>query len=439
MIYNQVQVSTFDMTPNLFSNLNRRKFIGLSTLFLLGACGAQTTQPTASGKSKIVFWTMQLKPQFDKYMTDLIAGFTKENPTAEVEWVDIPWGEMETKILSSVAAKTAPDVVNLNPQFASKLAEKKALVDMGKAISDADKTSYFPNIWKANQLDNVTFGLPWYVATDITIYNRSLFEKAGLDPAKPPKTFEELTKVSEQIKAKTGKYAFMLTMDGGQVLEAMVQMGMKLLDSNGKAAFNDAAGKAAFDYWVNLFEKQLIPREILTEGHRKAVELYQAGELAILLTGPQFLQTVAQNAPETAKVTDIGAQITGSTGKKSAAVMNVAVPTTSTNQAMAVKFALYLTNAENQLAFTKVENLLPSTIKSSSDRYFTEAAKDASILDRARLISASQLPQSEVLIPPAKDIEKLRKIIYEELQLAMLKEKPSDKAIASASERWNSL
>jgi putative chitobiose transport system substrate-binding protein len=439
MIYNQVQVSTFDMTPNLFSILNRRKFIGLSTLFLLGACGAQTTQPTASGKSKIVFWTMQLKPQFDKYMTDLIAGFVKENPTAEVEWVDIPWGEMETKILSSVAAKTAPDVVNLNPQFASKLAEKKALVDMGKVISDADKASYFPNIWKANQLDNVTFGLPWYVATDITIYNRSLFEKAGLDPAKPPKTFEELAKVSEQIKAKTGKYAFMLTMDGGQVLESMVQMGMKLLDANGKAAFNDAAGKAAFDYWVNLFEKQLIPREILTEGHRKAVELYQAGELAILLTGPQFLQTVAQNAPETAKVTDIGSQITGSTGKKSAAVMNVAVPTTSTNQAMAVKFALYLTNAENQLAFTKVENLLPSTVKSSSDRYFTEAAKDASILDRARVISASQLPQSEVLIPPAKDIEKLRKIIYEELQLAMLKEKPSDKAISSAAEKWNSL
>lgn len=427
------------MPSNLFDNLSRRKFIGLSTLFLLGACGAQTTSSNSSGKNKVVFWTMQLKPQFDKYMADLIAGFLKENPTAEVEWVDIPWGEMETKILSSVAAKTAPDVVNLNPQFASKLAEKKALVDMEKAISAADKASYFPNIWKANQLDNTTFGLPWYVATDITIYNRDLFEKAGLDPAKPPKTFEELAKVAEQIKAKTGKYAFMLTMDGGQVLEAMVQMGMKLLDPNGKAAFNDAAGKAAFDYWVNLFEKQLIPREILTEGHRKAVELYQSGELAILLSGPQFLQTVTLNAPAIAKVTDVGAQITGSTGKKSAAVMNVSVPTTSTNQALAVKFALYITNAGNQLAFSKVENSLPSTTKSAGDPYFTEVAKDAPLSDRARVISASQLSQSEVLIPPAKDIEKLRKIIYEELQLAMLKEKPSDKAIATAAERWNSL
>ncbi len=422
-----------------FSNLNRRKFIGLSTLFLLGACGAPATQSNLSGKSKIVFWTMQLKPQFESYMNDLIAQFVKANPTAEVEWVDIPWGEMETKILSAVAGKTAPDVVNLNPQFAAKLAEKKSLVDMQSAISESDRQVYFPNIWKANQLDNSTFGLPWYVATDITIYNRALFTQAGLDPAKPPTTFAELATVSAQIKEKTGKYAFLLTMDGGQVLESMVQMGMKLFAADGKLAINDAAGIAAFDYWVNLFDKQLIPREILTEGHRKAVELYQSGELAILLTGPQFLKSMAQSAPDIAKVTDVSPQIVGVTGKKSAAVMNVAVPTTSANQDLAVKFALYLTNADNQLAFTKVENLLPSTVTSASDRYFTESTKDSALIDRARVISASQLSQSEVLIPPAKNIENLRKLIYEELQLAMLKEKNSTAAIASVIEKWNAI
>ena len=372
-------------------------------------------------------------------MNNLIAEFVKENPTAEVEWVDIPWGEMETKILSAVAGRTAPDVVNLNPQFAAKLAEKKSLVDMQSAISEGDRQVYFPNIWKANQLDDSTFGLPWYVATDITIYNRALFTQAGLDPAKPPTTFAELAIAAAQIKEKTGKYAFLLTMDGGQVLESMVQMGMKLFSTDGKLALNDPAGVAAFDYWVNLFEKQLIPREILTEGHRKAVELYQSGELAILLTGPQFLKSMAQSAPDIAKVTDVAPQIVGTTGKKSAAVMNVAVPTTSANQALAVKFALYLTNASNQLAFTKVENLLPSTIASASDRYFTEPTKESSLLDRARVISASQLAQSEVLIPPAKNIENLRKLIYEELQLAMLKEKNSTAAIASVIEKWDAI
>lgn len=425
---------------------SRRKFVQTSTLFLLGACGAPVIQQqssdrtaqTAASANKIVFWTMQLKPTFDAYMTDLIASFVSQNSGAQVEWVDVPWNDMENKILSAIAAQTAPDVVNLNPQFATKLAEKKALVDMQATISKEEQALYFPNIWKANQLESVTFGLPWYVSTDITIYNRDLFKQANLDPNRPPKTYTELAKVSEQLKAKTNKYAFLLTMDGGQVLESMVQMGMTLLQPDAKAGFNDPAGKAAFKYWVDLFEKQLIPREILTEGHRKAIEMYQAGELAMLLTGPQFLKLVAQNAPDIAKSSDVSAQVAGSNGKKSAAVMNVVVPKSSKNVDLAVKFALFLTNNQNQLNFSKVENSLPSTLKAATDPYFTYLKPDATTPDKARVISASQLAQSEVLIPPVKDLDKLRKILYEELQMAMLKQKTSDSAIASAAERWNS-
>jgi putative chitobiose transport system substrate-binding protein len=381
---------------------------------------------------------MQLKPTFDAYMAEAIAAFVKQNPGAQVEWVDVPWGDMESKILSTIAANNIPDVVNLNPQFASKLAQKKALVDMQIKLTPEEIAQYFPNIWKANQLSGVTFGLPWYVAIDVTIYNRDLFKKAGLDPERPPKTYAELATAAEKIKAKTGKYAFMLTMDGSQVLESMVQMGMQLLTNDGKAGFNNAEGKAAFNYWVNLFQKQLIPREILNEGHRKAIELYQAGELAVLLTGPQFLKTVAQNAPDIAKVSDVAAQITGANGKKSAAVMNVVVPSAAKNIDLGVKFAVFLTNNQNQLNFSKVENSLPSTVKSATDPYFTYLGSGASTSDKARTISASQLAQSEVLIPPAKDLDKLRKIIYEELQLAMLNQKNADAAVATAAERWDS-
>jgi len=418
--------------------MRRRRIIQTLPLFCLGACASQTgkTNQDTSAKTKIVFWTMQLKPTFDEYMTQLIADFSQENPNAQVEWVDVPWADMEQKILSAIASNTAPDVANLNPQFATKLAEKNALVDMQTAISSQDQALYFPNIWKANQLAGTTFGLPWYVSTDVTIYNRNLFAQAGI--TQPPKTYEELAIAAQQLKSKTGKYAFMLTMDGSQVLESMVQMGMELLQPDGKAGFNTDAGKTAFNYWVELFERQLIPREILTEGHRKAIELYQAGELAILITGPQFLKLVAQNAPDIAKVSDVSVQISGSTGKKSAAVMNVVVPKASRSPELALKFATYLTNDINQLSFSKVENSLPSTVKAAADPYFLQLPKNAPPFTRARIISAAQLLQSEVLIPPVKNLENLRKIIYEELQLAMLKQKSSNEAIASAAQRWDS-
>ncbi|MEO1133142.1 MAG: extracellular solute-binding protein, partial [Cyanobacteria bacterium J06639_1] len=207
----------------------RRQFISMSTGLLLGACAASTRSPQSTSDRTITFWTMQLKPTFTEYMTDLIAEFESQNPGTRVEWVDVPWGEMENKILTAIAANSGPDVVNLNPQFATKLAEKGALVDVETKLTPEQKAAYFPNIWKANRLGDITFAIPWYVATDITIYNRQIFEQAGLDPDKPPKTYAELAEVAAQIKQNTGKYAFMLTMDGGQVLESMVQMGMTLV------------------------------------------------------------------------------------------------------------------------------------------------------------------------------------------------------------------
>jgi putative chitobiose transport system substrate-binding protein len=417
--------------------LSRRTLIASSgALFLLGACGQQQENPSASTGGKIVFWTMQLKPTFDDYMASLIKDFSKQNPQIAVEWVDVPWADMENKILTSVSAGTAPDVVNLNPQFATKLAEKNALVDMGKTLPKEQQALYFPNIWKSNQLGDAVFGLPWYVGTNITVYNRKLFEKAGIKQA--PKTYQELASASEQLKAKTGKYAFLLTMDGGLVLESMVQMGMPLLGADGKAAFNNPAGKAAFDYWVNLFKKKVIPREILTEGHRKAVELYQAGELAMLLTGPEFIKAIKLNAPDIAKISDVSTQIVGPNGKISASAMNVVVPSSSKNLDSATKFALFLTNATNQLSFSKVANQLPSTVQSAKDPYFTaKTSSDAET--KARVISASQLAQAEVLVPPVKNVDKLQKFIYDELQQAMLGEKTTDKAMASATEQWNAL
>ncbi|MEM9568578.1 MAG: sugar ABC transporter substrate-binding protein, partial [Cyanobacteria bacterium P01_E01_bin.34] len=424
------------LTVRLMS-LSRRHFLATSAAFALGACAASTTVPssgTGSGQ-RLTFWTMQLKPTFDEYMANLITQFEQQNPGVTVDWVDVPWGEMESKILTAIAARSGPDVVNLNPQFATKLAEKDALVDLASLVPDDVKASYFPNIWKANQLGDTTFGLPWYVATDITAYNRDLFAAADLDPNRPPTTYEELAAAAIQMKAATGKYAFMLTMDGAQVLESMVQMGMQLVTSDGQAGFDTAEGRAAFDYWVSLFQDEAIPRETVTESHRRAIELYQAGELSMLLTGPQLLRQVAENAPDIAGATDVASQISGPDGIRSASVMNVAIPQRSPNTNLALAFATMLTNSQNQLEFSKLANILPSTIASAEDPYFS--GETDSPLDKARVVSAQQLPSAEVLLPPMEGLEELRDTIYDELQLAMLGDKDVDTAVAAAAERWN--
>ncbi len=414
---------------------------GLLLSWLIGCAGGQPRSGDAAkgnGGVEIEFWTMQLQPQFTDYFNQLITTYEGQNPGVKVRWVDIPWADMQSKVLTAVTAGTAPDLVNLNPDFAAQLASKKAWLPLDGKVKEADKKLYLPNIWQANTLNGATFGLPWYLTTNITLYNQDLLKTAGV---KPPTTFAELAEVARTVKQKTGKYAYFTTFvpqDAADVLQSFVQMGVELVNGEGKAAFNTPAGKAVFQYWTDLYQQDLLPKEVLTQGHRRAIELFQAGELALLSTGAEFLPTIQTNAANIARVTDSAPQITGDTGKKNVAVMNLVIPAKSDVPDAALKFALYLTNDLNQLSFAKVAGILPSTVAALKDGYFTNTAgKVPTPEDRARSVSAAQMTQAEVLIPAIDGIKDLQAIVYDNLQAAMLGQKTVDQAVAEAASAWD--
>jgi putative chitobiose transport system substrate-binding protein len=125
---------------------------------------------------------MQLSPHHDAYVRSLLAAFEALHPGVRVRWVDVPWAEMERKALTAIAAGTAPDVVNLNPQFSAKLAELGALHEPERFLRSEQVAAYLPSTWAANRLGARTFALPWYVTSNITLCNRTLLESSGVPP-----------------------------------------------------------------------------------------------------------------------------------------------------------------------------------------------------------------------------------------------------------------
>jgi putative chitobiose transport system substrate-binding protein len=419
------------------ANFRRFLICGLLGVILTGVVSCLKSPSPKT--PQLEFWTMQLQPKFNDYFKDAIAKFETANPGIKVHWVDVPWSAMSGKIQAAMGAKTAPDVVNLNPDFAIQLAAKNAWLDLNPVLTKGENREYLPSIWQAGTLDGKAFSFPWYLTTNVTIYNQDILTKAGI--AKPPTTYQELAQAAKQIKEKTGKYAFFTTFvpeDSNDVLESMVQMGVQLVDKQGKAAFNTPAGKAAFQYWVDLYKQGLLPKEASTQGHQQGIQLYQAGETAMLSAGAPFIDTIAKNAPQIAKVSAVAPQITGQTGKKGVAVMNLVIPRTTKMPDAAVKFALFITNANNQLAFAQASDTLPSNIKAVAD-YKTKLASDNdnSPLAQGKLISTEQLSQSEILVPPLKNINLLKKAIYENLQAATIGEKTVDLAVSDAATAWD--
>jgi len=401
-------------------------------LGLASGLGHAAASPSAAPK-QLVFWTMQLAPFHNDYVNGLITRFEAAHPGVRVKWVDVPWAEMERKVLASIAAGTAPDLVNLNPQFSSRLAELGALADPRAHLSAAEINAFLPPAWAANQLGGVPFALPWYLSTTVLLYRRDLLAQAGVAP---PRSYAELRTVAQAIRERTGGYAWFPAMDGAAPLEAMVSMNGALLTPDGcRPAFDNAAGAAVFDFYRELYQRQWIPPSVLTEGHRSAVSQFLSGQVAMVSTGMQFIGQVKKSNPQLYAQIGVAPQIDGPLAKPNIAAMNVAVPSASREPALAFRFAVFVTNAENQTELARRVPLLPSSRASYDDPLFTVPSGDA-LLDEARALSVKQVNNGMVQVPPLRRYHKLRISFVRQMQSAMVGRVTPAQAVQEITRIW---
>ncbi|NBR72601.1 MAG: extracellular solute-binding protein, partial [Proteobacteria bacterium] len=248
-----------------------------------------------------------------------------------------------------------------------------------------------------------------------------------------------------EIKQRTGKYALFVTVvpDGSaELLESMVQMGVELVDSRHRARFNSGPGRRAFALWTDLYRRGLLPREVVSQGFQRAIELYQSGELAQVASGAEFLNTIQTNAPRVAAATEPFPPLVGADGAANVAVMNLAVSRQTSRPKQAVDLALFLTNPANQLRFARAAKVLPSSqpaLKAIEAELALASRKGvkADLVQRARLLSAQTLSHAKVLVPADPGVKRLQAIIYGQLQRAMLGELSSAAALAAAEKEWN--
>jgi putative chitobiose transport system substrate-binding protein len=424
--------------------LSRRRALGLLGLTLAaGGCSLPAARRSPPGTRQLQVWTLDLAPRFTPFLERVIAAWEARHPGVTVRWTDVPWSSVERKLLAAVFARTAPDLVNLNPPFAANLASKGGLRDLTPLLPPSAAAAYLPRIWEAGQEGPAQFALPWYLTARVTMANRRLLEQAGLE--RPPLRWEEVPAYAEQVRRRTGRYALFVTAvpeDSAELLEAMVQMGVRLLDGRRRAAFVSPAGRRAFAFWTDLYRRGLLPREVVSQGYRRAIELFQAGDLAQVATGPDFLRNLQTNAPGIAAVTAPFPPLTGADGDANVAVMNLVVPKSSAMAPEAVSFGLFLTDAANQLAFAEEARVLPSSREALQRLQARLSASGAAepgeaLVQRARALSVATLERARVLVPATPGIKRLQAILYTQLQRAMLGQIGSDAALAEAERQWN--
>lgn len=356
--------------------------------------------------NEIIFWTLQMS-DFSPYMNKVIKEFEEQNPEIKIKWVDVPFSEGEKRTLASVLSDNPPDLINLNPDFSALLAQRGALYEI-----DEQYTGQFnKHIINSLKYNGKLYSLPWYATSAVTIYNKKLLSKSG---AKMPETFEDLGKIAPIIKEKTGAYVLLPNITENDTM-------LRILNKYGVTALNINSDQSiqVFDYFKNLYEKDLIPKESVTQTHREALEKYMAEQIVFFQAGANFLNMIKENAPSTYKNTDVAPQITGKLGQNDFSLMNFVIPVRAKHKQEALKFALFLTNYENQLELVKLTNVLAVNEETLKDDFYTTYDKN-DLMAKARVISANQLYKIEPSFKTLKDQKEVNTIVNSAVQQILL-------------------
>ena len=182
----------------------RRTLVALGVGALaLTACGSDGDD-AADGKTRITVNCMPPKSaKVDRqFFEEEIAAFEKKNPDIDV----VPHDAFPCQDPKTFDAKLAGG--QMEDVFYTYFTDARHVVDINQA---ADLTPYVKELKSYSTIqqqlrdiytvDGKTYGIPRTGYSMGLIYNRELFEKAGLDPDTPPATWDEVRTAAKKIAA----------------------------------------------------------------------------------------------------------------------------------------------------------------------------------------------------------------------------------------------
>jgi len=148
-------------------------------------------------------------------MTAMVNDFNSSHPGVRVEPVFAGnYVETMAKAMTAVLGGTPPDVAVLDTPELYSLLDREAIIPLDDLIAKTGGKAWLDDYYGALLLNAKSNGhvysIPWQRSTPIFYYNRDLFRKAGLDPSRAPKNWDELAQYGQKLTIRDA---------GGQVTQ----------------------------------------------------------------------------------------------------------------------------------------------------------------------------------------------------------------------------
>ena len=263
------------------------------TLAACGSDGGDTdsntdTDSSSSGdlKADLTWWdtsdATNEAPAYDK----LIEKFNEEYPDVTIKHETVPFDQTQNKFKTAAESGSgAPDILRAEvawvPEFAS-LGYLYALDGTAALENNFLETPLSSNVY-----EDKTYGVPQVTDTLGLMYNKELFEKAGLDPEAPPTTWDEVRDAAKALKSKAKVDGIYINSGGYFLLPFLYGEGGDLVNTDDQTiTVNSPEAVTGMETAQSLVKDGTAVKPTANDPYGTMMTLFKEQKVGMIINGP---------------------------------------------------------------------------------------------------------------------------------------------------------
>ncbi len=226
-------------------------------------------------------------------MKGLIKEYQEKNPHIKVNIVEVAFKDLSSKLRTMIAGGKPPALARMTDTGAF----ANQALDLTPYVGTADQFTgqFIDSIKPYYVVDKKIIGAPMDVTANGVLYNKTLFQKAGVQvPTSPDKvwTWEEFEKALKQVQEKGGaRYGLVWDFTPHRWSTLLYQFGGNMISEDGKkSAFNNDAAVQSIEYFKKLHKDGIIPESVWL-GSENPNNLFRSGTVGAHLAGNWMLSS----------------------------------------------------------------------------------------------------------------------------------------------------
>ncbi|MNB71620.1 sn-glycerol-3-phosphate-binding periplasmic protein UgpB precursor [compost metagenome] len=261
---------------------------------------ASPASSAAAAPVKITWWH-SMSGTNEKAIKQLVSDFNASHPDVQVEAIfQGKYDESLNKLKASLGSDSGPDLIQVYEIGSKFMIDSKMITPVQQFVDqdNFDLSALEPNIIRYYTIDGKLNAMPFNTSNPILYYNKDAFKAAGLDPEKPPKTFEEFETAAKALE-KNGKPGAAIAIYGWFMEQLFANQNAEYVNNgNGRdAAATESllasdAGVKTLEWWKKMVDEGAVAN--LGRDTDDTDSAFAAGQVAMTLNSTASLRNMVE-------------------------------------------------------------------------------------------------------------------------------------------------